>query len=165
MLVAFGPGSTVVPRLWNVCTGQGTAPAGPVGLRNQGGWTIIGELSAEGQNFFKELVGFKVLVLFSSGNFSPKIKFHFRTTMATSACVVYIVSFQGNLGKNPVIPPTGWTVWLHVLSALNLPSLMWWVFCLLLVGSCHTVTGAGLILCHCLCHLPACWTTVFLSIY
>lgn len=33
MLVAFGPGSTVVPRLCSVCTGQGTAPAGPVGLR------------------------------------------------------------------------------------------------------------------------------------
>lgn len=57
--------------------------------------------SAEGQNFSEELVGFKVLVLLSSGNFSPEIKFHLRTTVTTSACVVYIVSFQGSLGKKP----------------------------------------------------------------
>lgn len=36
MLVAFGLGNTVVPRLWSVSTGQGTAPAGPVGLKIQG---------------------------------------------------------------------------------------------------------------------------------
>lgn len=70
--------------------------------QDPGPWTIAGELSAEGQDFCEELVGFKALVLFSSGNFSPKIKSHLRTTMATAACVaVYIVSFRGNLGRKP----------------------------------------------------------------
>lgn len=147
MLVAFGPGSTIVPRLWSVSTGQGTAPAVPVSLKIRGldhcWWTLC---SRTGQ----ELVGFKVLGLFPSGNFSPTIKSHLGTTMATSACVVVnIVSFQGNLGKTPVIPPSDWTVWLHLPSVGFKPSRLG------VVGFCHTVM-AGLILC---------WTTLFLSIY
>lgn len=158
MPVAFGPGSTVVLRLWSVSTRQGSCWF--YWTQDPGGWTFVGELSAGGRDFLKELVG--LLVFFSSGNFSPKIKCHHRTTVATSACgVVYIMSFQENLGKNPIIflLLVGLCDFMFHLLALNLWGLMWWVF------SVFSWWGLVTLLQQVSFCATACCTTLFLSIY
>lgn len=89
---------------------------------------------------------------------SPILELELRTTMATSACVVvYIVSFQRTWEKPSHSPCRLDCMTLCYTPVGFKPSQLdvMGVSCLLLVGSCHTVM-AGLILCHCLCHLPAC---------